>query len=765
MSQAPLCNSAKSLFNFSKSLAIGVCAITLVFISGCASPVRQLRQAQELQKRGDCNAALAKYASVLARIPEQNRRAISLVQQRIGECFWSLNKPKDAYLAFQKAVEEDAENTVAHLRLSEVLLAGSAPAEALDEAGLVLRREPGNVDALSVRGAALSSMGQMPQAQAAFTRVLALDPGRVEAAMALAEIYLQLGAKQSARAVLEKISLAKPEKPTPLLALARMEELEGNASAAEQDYRRAVVNQNSEQTMHRLAQFLSRSARIKEAEEVLRALDATTPALPAGLPDFDLASGRTPSAMKLYAEDLQATPATASRRAAFDARIIEADLQFAQEQQPGENNDFDGSLTNAKHHLQQFSSQLDPVTKETLQAEIALAQGDLLTSQQHAASAIAQSANSPSAHYILGIIKQRKGDAGGAMQEWVSSLQKDSEFLPARQALAEQALRAGDLAAAEEYIAEVVRQEPANFQALCIYGRLLVRQKRFAEAKGIAQRSLAANSSAAAPHVLLGDMALEQRRLATALIQYEQALVLAPHSTAAITGLTRVYRHGQITRPMLAKMEAIAASPPPSAPLMEIAGRLYAERGWYKDGERCLRGALQIDRQRVTAVTALARTYMRVGDPQSAAKSLSQFGVGSARLLSGLLASEHNDLRAAMRNYELALRGSDRSGLAANNLAWLYAQQGAKLDRALALALAAHDSAPRNPAVLDTLGFVHLKRHEYSQAVQTLKEAVELATLPDGSAADPEIIAQFRLHLMEAYLRSGQTQAAQAVAK
>ena len=110
--------------------------------------------------------------------------------------------------------------------------------------------------------------------------------------------------------------------------------------------------------------------------------------------------------------------------------------------------------------------------------------------------------------------------------------------------------------------------------------------------------------------------------------------------------------------------------------------------------------------------------------------------------------------------YERGLQQGDPTGTAANNLAWILAEQGKNLDRALALAQRARLLAPQNPAVLDTLGVIHLKRREYSQAVRTLKKAMELATINPVSS---ETLVQFRHHLAEAYLCSGETQAAIAL--
>ena len=189
---------------------------------------------------------------------------------------------------------------------------------------------------------------------------------------------------------------------------------------------------------------------------------------------------------------------------------------------------------------------------------------------------------------------------------------------------------------------------------------------------------------------------------------------------------------------------------------MEIAGRLYVDHGWRADARRCLRLALLWDPRRKSATTTLAQLYLSSGDRAAAEELLSRNSTAGADV--GETVAEAN----AQANYERVLREGDPTGTAANNLAWDYAQQGTKLDRALELAQQARLLDPRNPAVLDTLGVVHLKRREYTKAVQTLEKAMALAvvvSVPDDT------MVQFRQHMAEAYLRSGQTRAALALQK
>jgi tetratricopeptide (TPR) repeat protein len=273
----------------------------------------------------------------------------------------------------------------------------------------------------------------------------------------------------------------------------------------------------------------------------------------------------------------------------------------------------------------------------------------------------------------------------------------------------------------------------------------------------VANRVAAIDNASAQASILRGEIALAEHQIAAALLNYEQAMVLDPSSPEAMQGLIRVYGEGEVTRPMLLQMEWFAASDKNLSGLMELTGRLFAERGWKQDAIRCLRRAFEMDRERDSAAEAMAKLFARHGQMIAAADSATRVRELST-LLAGVQAERKHDLAAAVRNYEAAVHGGDNSGVSANNLAWIYAQQGRELERALALARHARELAPEDPAVLDTLGVVHLARREYSRAVGVLELARTLAQSQGQSGA--VVLAEVKHHLSEAYLRAGQTERA-----
>ncbi|MFB3814380.1 MAG: tetratricopeptide repeat protein [Terriglobales bacterium] len=737
-------------------------------LAGCSSVGRwEFALASRLEQQGKTQAACQLYVRALQHIPAEDKQDRSQTLYRLGECLWSMGRPGEAYANYQRAVELDGSNMAARLRVGEIMLAGGALDGASEQAAAVLKSGFKDAEALALLGAASAAAGQDGVAEAAFKTVLEGDPSRINIAIALADIYNRQDRVDEARAVLKKVSGAHPGSALPLMALGRLEEQEGNATAAEQAYREAANREKTPETGLRLAQFLERAARLAEAEQVLREVDRMRPRLPTALPDFQLLAGKVPSALDSYLTAMRSaalqprrawdapSPEIAGARAALAARIVEADLELAR------GHDDASATAVARMHLEQFRSELDPATIAILESEIAMAEDDVVEAVNQAQGAVSLAPDSAASHYVLGVAYHRSGDMAQARTAWLEAVQQDSSFAPARLALAQQALRMQDAAGAEQYVVPTVREEPANMRALTIYAEALLRQRRVAAAAVIASRAAAVDSSSAVPRILLGQIALEQGNIGEALERYQQAVLLDPHSHEAIEGLVRIYRRGKISRPMVQRLERVAEKPPRSATLMEIAGRLYAEHGWPADAERCLRRALAMDRRRSTAAVILAGMFAERGDFEAALASASRIGGKTAALLSGVSAERRRDVKGAIAQYESAVRAGDQTGVAANNLAWLYAQQGTSLDRALELAEKARAQAPENPAVLDTVGVVRLRRREYSEAISVLKNAAALASKPENST--PQLLAEIRRHLAEAYLRAGIPEQANAI--
>ena len=736
-----------------------------LLLAGCATQQKLLERAQRIGP-SDPAAGIKLYSRVLQNAKNPDPRFLAMVLVRRGDLFLLAKDPQSAFDDYQRASQADPRNAEAHLRSANLLLIGNAPQRATEEANLVLRLQPGNPDALAVLGVAEINSGRTAEGKALLKQVLSKTPERADVAVIVADIDRREGSTEEAKKILLDAAENNPKDARPRLELGRMAEEQGDNRAAEQNYRLAVHSHDSPEANLRLAQFLQRTTRLTESADVLAHIDALQGNKSSHVADYRLISGQGKQAAEQYRSALgKLTVAMGARDpkqdidpeyAALAARIIEADLQSAGAPQ-ARNHMFPARL-----HLQQFAKYFDPTTTSVLSAEIALTEGDLQSATSQANSAVTISPDSAPAHFVLASVSQRNGDTARAKAEVGTALQKDPAFVPARLLAAEQALTDKNPDAAETHVALVVRSEPANLRGLLLYARILRAQKRLIPAMLMARRALAVDASSAEAHCILGQIDTDDNNPAGAFVEYEQAVVLAPHSHEAIQGLVNVYQFGRITRPMLRRMEKIANNPPRSATLMETAGRLYAQHHWYDDAERCLRAAAEIDPERAPALTALAGNYLNVNDPVNAQQAIAGANRAWAEMLEGSDALDRGDLATAVRSYEAALHHGENSGTTANNLAWIYAQQSRNLDRALELAKSAHQSLSRDLGVMDTLGFVYLRRREYDRAIQVLERALDLQRaerMPDAP------VAEVRRHLAEAYRETGRTADAEALSR
>ena len=92
------------------------------------------------------------------------------------------------------------------------------------------------------------------------------------------------------------------------------------------------------------------------------------------------------------------------------------------------------------------------------------------------------------------------------------------------------------------------------------------------------------------------------------------------------------------------------------------------------------------------------------------------------------------------------LARNPRAAVAANNLAYIVATEG-DLERGLELAKTAHELAPQDPQVADTLGWIYYLSGTYRAALTLLRESA--AKLPKS--------AEVQYHLGMVHYRLGNT--------
>ncbi|OGP97885.1 MAG: hypothetical protein A2Z51_03220 [Deltaproteobacteria bacterium RBG_19FT_COMBO_52_11] len=115
-----------------------------------------------------------------------------------------------------------------------------------------------------------------------------------------------------------------------------------------------------------------------------------------------------------------------------------------------------------------------------------------------------------------------------------------------------------------------------------------------------------------------------------------------------------------------------------------------------------------------------------------------------AHMALGMIYDSQKKFDQAKDYYLKALKINSRFPPAANNLAYLYAEQGGNIDEALSLAQNAKGQVPDDPHIADTLGWVYYKKNIFSRAITYLQEANQ--KVPDNPIV--------RYHLGMAYYKN-----------
>jgi tetratricopeptide (TPR) repeat protein len=181
-----------------------------------------------------------------------------------------------------------------------------------------------------------------------------------------------------------------------------------------------------------------------------------------------------------------------------------------------------------------------------------------------------------------------------------------------------------------------------------------------------------------------------------------------------------------------------------------LAARTYGATGDRDAAERFLRRAIEMDSGDLAAYGALGQLYVAQGRLDEARAEFERIAKQSSKpvgavTMVGIIAEAKGDLAQARAQFERALQLDPEAAVAANNLAWIYAEHGGNLDVALHLAQVAQKRLPEVSEVADTLGYIYYKKNLAPLAISTLTVV---------TARDPGN-PTFQYHLGLAYASAG----------
>jgi putative PEP-CTERM system TPR-repeat lipoprotein len=726
-----------------------------------------LTQARLLWASGDTEASLARLVELQKTHPQSARAALFR-----GRFALSLGKAAEAAEAFatarsnarqltisdhfmalaglveSKLAQGDTAGAEADLQAVQQLAPNATPTRylkarlavakrdfptAVTELQRVLSADPDNAAASLLLGAALAEQGSLEQAGATLTRLVANEPENVDARKLLARVLLQRGDLAGARKVLDEAPAGATEDSAFDWLGGSALMMSGETESGLAQLERAASKPGADDRLKlNLAAAYLMAGRQANALAVLQAL-------PPGV------GGQRRQQLTLLAH--------VAGKPAAEAKKAIAELVSAKQTDPSllviaANYLLAGGSTAEAHSLLQRAVAADVRNTDAKLglAVVAHRLGDPKAAGDQLRRVIELDPTNQRAYFGLAQLAAAGGNRDEARQWLERSIGADPSAVESRLVLAQLAIATGDAARADSLMSqalEVSGNRPATLHAV---GQILLRAsrledalRRFNEAAGLGSRE--ADVSAATTLAALGREEEARGRLEAAARQQPQWL----DPVRVLVGLDARAKRIDAALARLAAFEKTAGT---SAASEELRAHVLTAAERHAEAAQSLERAARVRPNGPLAVKEfLARKAAGEKAPQASLVRWLEKNPGDPGVRMALASHYEGagDRKAAIGEYERIV--ADRPvPVALNNLAWHYYETGDQ--RALEVARRAHQLAPQNADITDTLGWILVERGQHEEGLKLLEGAAK------GGA--PEI----RYHYAAALARANQREQA-----
>ena len=712
-------------------------AVTLL-LTACSSPEEQKQRhfdqgnAYVAEKRDDF--AVIEYANAVRIDPKFGEARLKL-----AEAYERMNNLRAAFPEYIRAADALPDNRAVQLKAIELLLLAQRYDDAKARATTLLVKNPKDIEAMLLRANAMAQLKEVDQALAEVEEALKIQPNESRVFVSLGDVKMRTGDRQEAEAAFRQAVALEPASVGARMAFVNFLWSSGRYDEAEQEIKQALARQPRHVLANRmLAALYIGTKRTAEAEAPLKVV---ADAWPVPQPKFELAqyyrnAGRTDDAIALLTQ-LAADQTTFARA---EAMIAEMDYARGRTQQA--HTRVDALLARAPNEAAALVLKARWLTNEKKLDE----------ALDRARAAVKADPQSVPAHFVLGQVQSERRDAAEAIKAYTEVLRLNPRVVLAQAELSRLNALSGNTEAAARYAQEARQNAPGSRNARVALVRSLLARRDLDGAGREVGDLLRALPNDAVVHALNGQLNAVRNDQKAARAAYDRALQLAPGNLDAVGGLIALDLTDKQFASAAKRVEAAMAAEPDRVELLAVAARVYEQAGQPDKAEQVLRQAVAKDPRFLTGYGLLAQLYVKQRRLDDARKEFEGIvkrdprAVG-ARTMVGILLDSQGKRDEARRSYEATVAAVPVAPVAANNLAFIYAEEGVNLDMAVQLAAAAKKEMPNSPEVDDTLGWAYYKKELPSLAIGPLEESAKQR--PDN----PEIL----YHLGMTYAKLGDT--------
>jgi putative PEP-CTERM system TPR-repeat lipoprotein len=700
------------------AFAVVVClGLSAALSTSCSRDVEKVKR--EHVERGDrymndknVEAAIIEYRNAVQQDPRFGE-----AYRKLSTAYLTRGDAAEALRAAVQAAELLPEIEDVQLETGALLLVGGKFAEARVLAQKVLVKNEKNVRARVLLGNATAGLKDTDTAIREFEEAIRLDPQAAGVYTGLALLKASTGEREEAERIFKQAIATDPKSANARLALVQFYWSAERAEDAEKTLREAhQILPNDSQVNVTMAVFLQASKRGKEAEPYLRtAAEADKdPRLKILLADYYIAQNRGDEAATLL------EPIASDRQMGTLASTRLAGLAQAQGRQQDAIKLIDRALEQQPNNARTLAAKSDLLRQQNQLDEAA-------TVADQAVSANPQSAE---AQFAKGRVLRAKGSYEKAEAAFTEVLRLNPRAAAARVEIARLRIRSG-AADAVAVATDATKADPTSVDAKLTLARALLQRREFAKAQATLDELASTSPTVAAVHTQIGLLRAMRNDAAGARAAFTRALELDPMQLEAIGGLTAVDMSTGRKQEALARVDTLVSNAPKNVNALIVGAQAHAAASNFARAEELARTAIEIDSSSPAPYSLLGRIYLAQKRLDAARAQFQKIADSQERPVGpltviGTIDMMQNKNADAQQTFERVIKIDPKAGVAANNLAWLYLENGGSVDQALNLATVAKTQLPNAAEVHDTLGWAYFKKDRLLDAISTLRRAVEL---------------------------------------
>ena len=696
-------------------------------------------QAKEALEKGNQHLSQSKFPEAII----EYRRAVQ-ADPRLGEArmqlayaYASTGDGINALREYVRAADLMPENKDAQQRAGAFMLLAGQFTDAQGLAERMLKRNPNDIEAHILLANALAGLKDMEGAVSTFEKAVELDPNRSSTYSELGSIQMVRGNKAEAEAAFQKAISIDPKNVGAHLSYSNFLWANGDLPKAEQEMRAALAIEPRSATGNRaMAMYYMTTGRPADAEPHLKIVAETMPGPEPKyfLAEYYLRLGRTDDAR-----------ATLTPLLEDDATFVGASVRLARIEVVAKKNA-------EAHRLIESVLAREPKNADALitRGKLYLTENNTVNALSTLQTAVEANPRSIDAQLALAQTYVLRGADKEATTAFNDALKLDGKNMEARLGLARLQINTGSAADAVPLVLKIVEENPRNLEArlLLLHGLMAVGD--LPQATQQMNVLLQANPESATVQTAAGMLAQMKQDTAGARAAYARALEADPRSYQALAGLLTAEMQNKQFGNAKALIEKQLAMNPNDPNVLLMSAQTYNALGDAFAMEKALKKTVEVDPQSLQAYAMLGKMYYQQGRLDLARRELETYvnrapnSVPANTMLGTILELQGRKDEAKAR-YNKALQTDPRAAVAANNLAWIDANNNGNLDMALQLAQTAKAQLPNRHEVDDTLGYIYYKKGLSARAIEAL--SVSTTRQPDNPS--------YNYHLALAYHQSG----------